>query len=88
MTMASMRKRLSDYIETADDNKIKAIFTLVENDIDNAQGIDEYEPGNYSEEFKAELDKRYSDYLNGESLVSEEEANYRIANTIKSKRRK
>ena len=88
MTMASMRKRLSDYIETADDKKIKAIFTLVENDIDNAQDIDEYEPGNYSEEFKAELDKRYSDYLNGESLVSEEEANYRIANTIKSKSRK
>lgn len=90
MTMASMRKKLSDYIETADDKKIKAIFTLVESDltVNESKIPNEYEPGNYSEEFKAELDKRYADYLNGEALVSEEEANYRIDATIKRKARK
>lgn len=90
MTMAAMRKKLSDYIETADDKKVKAIFTLVEDDlaISETNVAHEYEPGNYSDEFKAELDRRYADYLNGEALVSEEEANYRVDATIKRKARK
>ena len=33
MTITAIREKLQDYIKTADDKKIKAIFTLVENDM-------------------------------------------------------
>lgn len=35
MTIATIRQRLISYLEDADDKKIKAIYTLLEEDINN-----------------------------------------------------
>jgi len=57
MRTAQIRQQLHEYIETAEDKKLKAIYTLVENDI-----ADEFE---LTAEQKKELDRRYDDYMNG-----------------------
>jgi hypothetical protein len=41
--------------------------------------LDDENPTNdCSDEFKAELDSRYEEYINGGKLISEEEVNHRI----------
>ena len=57
MRTAQIRQQLHDYIDTAGDKKLKAIFTLVEDDLS-----DDYQ---LSGAQKIELDKRYSDHQNG-----------------------
>ena len=57
MRTAQIRQQLHEYIETAEDKKLKAIYTLVENDI-----ADEFE---LTAEQKKELDRRYDDYMKG-----------------------
>ena len=37
MTTAAIRNRLISYLAEADDNKVKAIYTLLENDIDQKE---------------------------------------------------
>ena len=53
MDTAAIRQRLHNYLEVADDKKIKALYTIIEKDIQE----NEFE---YSDELKDELDKRYS----------------------------
>ncbi len=67
-----LREKLHNYINQVEDKKIKAFYTLVESDIVEEENI-------YTEEFKAELDKRYADYLNDGILISREDANEQIA---------
>ncbi len=59
MTSITLRRKLKDYIEVADEKKIKAIYTMVEEDIN----------ANYEwwkdKELIAELDKRSSDIKTG-----------------------
>lgn len=57
MTTASIKQRLHEYIDSAEDKKLKAIYTLLENDIE-----DEYQ---LTDEQKAELDRRLYNYQNG-----------------------
>jgi putative addiction module component (TIGR02574 family) len=57
MTTASIRRRLHEYIEVAEDKKLKAIYTLLQDDID-----DDYQ---LTEEQKIELDRRSYEYQNG-----------------------
>jgi hypothetical protein len=52
MTISAIREKLQDYIKTADDKKIEAIFTLVESDIEKEYHWWE------DEEFLDELDER------------------------------
>ena len=58
MNTAAIRKKLSDYLKVADDKKIKAIYALVEDEIEQSE-LD------YSDELKTELDKRFDDYKKG-----------------------
>ncbi|WP_426669288.1 hypothetical protein ACPPVU_24090 [Mucilaginibacter sp. McL0603] len=60
MTVAAIRERLHDYISAADDKQIKAIYTILEDQIVN-------EPYDWSEdrEFVAELDGRVRRYEAG-----------------------
>ena len=37
MTIAAIRHRLISYLENADDNKVKAVYTLLEKEIDDDQ---------------------------------------------------
>ena len=59
MTTKAIREKLQEYIKTADDKKIKAIFTLVESDIEEKYNWWE------DEEFVAELDDRVKRYEEG-----------------------
>ena len=59
MTTAAIRERLYDYIRVADDKKIKAIYTLLEDQI--APTYD----WSQDEEFVAELDERVRRYEAG-----------------------
>lgn len=59
MTITAIREKLQEYIKTADDKKIKAIFTLVENDIDEKYNWWE------DDEFLDDLDERGRRYEAG-----------------------
>ena len=71
MNSASIRQQLHNYLEVADDKKLNAIYTMVEDEI--KETIVEYTP-----EFKAELDKRVDYYLNGGKMISPAEINKRL----------
>jgi len=71
MKTAEIRKQLHSYLEVADDKKINAIYTMVEDEI--KETIVEY-----SAEFKAELDSRVNHYLKGGKMVSSTEMNKRL----------
>jgi len=79
MDTANIRQQLHGYLEIADDKKINAIYTMVEDEI--KETIVEYTP-----EFKAELDKRVNYYLNGGKMVSPAEMNKRLQ-AIRKKRK-
>ena len=57
MRTTQIRQQLHDYIDNAEDKKLKAIYTLLEDNI-----MDDYQ---LSKEQKEELDRRYSDHQNG-----------------------
>jgi hypothetical protein len=59
MTTATIRERLYDYIRVADDKKVQAIYTLVEDQIVPAVDWSE------DEDFVAELDERVRRYEAG-----------------------
>jgi putative addiction module component (TIGR02574 family) len=73
--MAAIRRKLHDYLEVADDKKIKAIYTLVEQEVE--EGIEEY-----TEAFKAELDRRYEEHKKGAGTISREAMDSRIKKTL------
>lgn len=73
MTSTSLRRKLKDYIEVADEKKIKAIYTMVEEDIN----------ANYEwwkdKELIAELDKRSNDIKTGKvKTISWDDAKKKI----------
>lgn len=59
MTITAIREKLQDYIKNADDKKIKAIFTLVESDIEEKYNWWE------DKEFLDDLDERERRYEAG-----------------------
>ena len=60
MTTAAIRERLHDYIRVADDKKVKAIYTLLEDQI-----IAEKYDWSQDTDFVAELDERVRRYEAG-----------------------
>ena len=61
MTITAIRNRLMSYLANADDNKIKAVYTLLEKD------IDEKDLFVLSEEQLQILDKERDMHLSGQS---------------------
>ena len=59
MTTLAIRQQLHNYLEVADDKKIKAIYTMMEAEI-KERAVE------YTDDFKAELDKRQTTYKSGE----------------------
>ena len=60
MNTSSIRKQLHNYLEVADDKKIKAIYRMMENEVKES-ALD------YTDELKEELDRRSADYKNGKT---------------------
>lgn len=77
MERTSIREKLHRYIDTVEEKKIQAIYTLFEEEIEQ----DEWE---YTDEFKSELDKRYDNYKNGSKMVSAPEAEKQIEEILQS----
>jgi len=63
MTTVAIRKKLTDYLKVADEKKIKAIYALVEDEID--QPVLEY-----TDELKEELDNRLNDYNKSGKIIT------------------
>jgi putative addiction module component (TIGR02574 family) len=57
MTSTQLRKKLHRFIDSAEEKKLKAIYVMVEDEIE-VQSL-------LSDKQKAELDKRYEEYLQG-----------------------
>ncbi len=81
MTTGAIRKKLAEYMQVADDKKVKAIYALFEDEI-------EQEEIEYSEEFKKELDRRYDYYKNGGKMLSAAEADKQIKKILQPGKRK
>ncbi|MES2702873.1 MAG: addiction module protein [Bacteroidota bacterium] len=60
MTTTVIRQKLSTYMQTADDKKIKAIYTIVEDEIETAAN-------DWDNDFKRELERRSKAFKNGTS---------------------
>ena len=79
MTLAAVREKLHEYIDHADDNKVKAMFTLVENDMEPEHEFTEAE--------LEELDKRREDYLSGKTKsIPWEESRKKIRKYLENKK--
>jgi len=70
MKNADIRTKLHRYIDEADNKKVKAMYTLLEESLS--------EPGEYSPEFVAELDRRRESYRKDGLSVSMSEMDARI----------
>ncbi|MBA3829851.1 MAG: hypothetical protein H0X33_13005 [Taibaiella sp.] len=78
MNTTTIRQKLHNYLEVADDKKIKAMYTMMEVEIE--EGITEY-----SNEFKAELEERSAGYKNGnEKTVTAAESRKRVQKIMKA----
>jgi hypothetical protein len=58
MRTTEIRQKLFDYIRVADDKKVKAIYTIVENEIQEESTI-------WTDEFLEELNKRTAEFESG-----------------------
>lgn len=75
MNTATIRQRLYEYIKVADDKKVKAIYTIIEND------ISEMKNWWNDEKLVDELDKRASDLSSGKDQgVNWEELKRKLTN--------
>ena len=82
MTTAAIRQKLHNYLEVADDKKVKAIYAIIEQEIEES-AVD------YTDTFKKELDSRYADYKNGKTkTLTPAQSKRRIEKLIKSAAKK
>jgi hypothetical protein len=80
MTTATIRQQLHSYLEIADDQKVKAFYTLMKEDIEES-GVE------YTPELKAELDSQYAAYKNGKTkMISSAESKKRIGKILKTRK--
>lgn len=79
MKTAAIRKRLSDYMQTADEKKVKAIYAMVEDEINTAEN-------DWDEEFIKELNRRSKEMASGKSKTyTWEEVKKNAAERLKAK---
>jgi putative addiction module component (TIGR02574 family) len=57
MTNIQLRQKLHHFIDNAEEKKLKAIYTMVESDIEQKSLL--------SDEQKSELDRRLEEYMQG-----------------------
>jgi hypothetical protein len=81
MTTTAIRKKLEEYLKTADDKKIKAIYTIVEDEIETLAN----EPDTA---FIKELKKRSKAFTEGKGKeYTWEETKKAAINKVKAKRK-
>jgi hypothetical protein len=81
MTTKVIRKKLTDYLKVADDDKVKAIYTMVADEINTAEN-------DWDEGFVKELKIRSRSYTNGTAKTySWEETKAAAVKKVKLKNR-
>jgi predicted transcriptional regulator len=65
MTTLTIRQKLSDYLQVADDKKIRAIYTILEDDINEGGHIN-------IEQYNKEIDEAMEEVKRGEVFTHEE----------------
>lgn len=82
MTTSAIRQKLYDYIRVAEDKKVKAIYTMLENEIE-----EEYDRWN-DKVFVNEMEKRSAELISGEVKgIPWEVAKRKILNSSTVKRK-
>ena len=81
METINIRQKLHHFIDTIEEKKAQAIYTLFEDEIEQ----DEWE---YTDEFKAELDRRYDYYKNGGNMLSAAKADMQINGVLQQRNSK
>lgn len=81
MTTVAIRRKLAAYMQVADDKKVKAMYALFQDEI-------EQEEIEYTEEFKKELDRRYDYYMNDGKMITAAEAGKQIKKILQPGKRK
>jgi hypothetical protein len=77
MTSTAIRQRLITYLSDAEDNKIRAIYTLLEREIEEEQSF------NLSEEHLDILDRERELHLNGETKSYSKQDSFEIIKGFK-----
>ena len=81
MTTTVIRKKLVDYLKLADDKKVKAIYTMVEDEINTAEN-------DWDKNFVKEINRRSRDFKNGKSKTyTWEETKKAAIEKLKAKRK-
>ena len=81
MTTTVIRKKLADYLKVADDKKVKAIYTMVQDEISTGEN-------DWDENFIRELQSRSRSFKNGTAKTySWEETKRAAIKKVKSKRK-
>ena len=81
MTTTAIRKKLADYLKVADDKKVKAIYTIVQDEINTSEN-------DWDENFIRELQSRSKSFRNGTAKTySWEETKQAAIKKVKSKRK-
>ena len=79
MTATAIRQRLHNYLEIANEKKIKAIYTMIEDDVEDTL-VD------YTSDLKTELDKRLTDYQGGKmKMITAKDSKARVAKLLSKK---
>ena len=73
----AIRKKLHQFIDTVEEKKLKAMYTIFEDEIENY----------YTDEFKTMLNERVEEYEKTGVSYSEKEVNKRIAKLMSSKKK-
>jgi hypothetical protein len=81
MTTLAIRKKLADYMQVADDKKVKAMYALFEDDI-------EQEMLEYTGALKEKLDAGQAYYKSGGKMISAAAADKQINKLLKTGRQK
>ena len=71
MNTIGIRRKLHHFIDTIEDKKAAAIYTPFEENIKNNEE-------DYTDEFKAELDRRYEEYKKDGKVITREAMDKRI----------
>jgi hypothetical protein len=80
MSTETIREKLHNFIDTADDKKVEAIYTLVEDDIEEV--YDHWE----DEAFVSEMDQRIKDFESGKVKgIPWEEVKLKAEHRLKTK---
>lgn len=81
MDTTSMRQKLHSYLEVANDKKVRAIYTMVEEEIESTGAV-------YTDELKKELDARHEAYKNGsERTITSAESKKRMKKLLQAARK-